>query len=164
MEWVIIWLICAGGAAAIASAKGRNALGWFFGGFLLGPLGLLIVGFMPSVSAENAPDGAQGVSAGSSLYRACPYCAENILAAAKLCKHCKSAVEPLAVASENPSCSCPMCHDRGGATACPSCGRTAQPQSDSSTGQGQRYACSMCQDKGCGVMPCPACGRKSPDD
>lgn len=29
------------------------------------------------------------------MYRECPFCAEEILAKAKLCKHCKSEVEPV---------------------------------------------------------------------
>lgn len=46
MEYLILWIICGIGAAMIASSKNRSAIGWLLGGFLLGPLGLLIVGFM----------------------------------------------------------------------------------------------------------------------
>ena len=76
MEYIIIWIVCGIGAAAIASSKGRSAGAWFLGGLLLGPIGLLIVGFMgapaPSVSSV----------------RKCPFCAETILREAKVCKHC----------------------------------------------------------------------------
>ena len=75
MEYIIIWIVCGIGAAAIASSKGRSAGAWFLGGLLLGPIGLLIVGFMgapaPSVSSV----------------RKCPFCAETILREAKVCKH-----------------------------------------------------------------------------
>ena len=46
MEYVILWIVCGIGAAAIASSKGRSVFGWLIGGFLLGPIGLLIVGLM----------------------------------------------------------------------------------------------------------------------
>jgi len=46
MTYVIIWLICGFGCAAIASSKNKSAFGWFFLGVLLGPLGILIIGFM----------------------------------------------------------------------------------------------------------------------
>jgi len=40
---VIYRLICAACAAAIASRKGRSTVGWFFGGFFLGVVGIIIV-------------------------------------------------------------------------------------------------------------------------
>jgi len=52
MIFVIIWLICGFGCAAIAKSKNKSAGGWFFIGILFGPLALLIVGFM---KAEEAP-------------------------------------------------------------------------------------------------------------
>lgn len=39
---VIIWLICGIISAFIASMKGRSGIGWFFVGFLLGPIGVII--------------------------------------------------------------------------------------------------------------------------
>ena len=83
MEYIIIWIVCGIGAAAIASSKGRSAGAWFLGGLLLGPIGLLIVGFM------GAP--APNVSS----VRKCPFCAETILREAKVCKHCGREVEPV---------------------------------------------------------------------
>ena len=52
MLFVIIWVACGIGAAAIASSKNKSAGGWLFLGLLLGPLAILIVGFM---KAEEAP-------------------------------------------------------------------------------------------------------------
>lgn len=40
------WVICSIGAAMIAQSKGRSAGGWFMAGLILGPIALLIVGFM----------------------------------------------------------------------------------------------------------------------
>ncbi len=40
-------------AAAIASSKGRNAFGWFFGGFFLGIVGIIIVAVLPNVKVER---------------------------------------------------------------------------------------------------------------
>ena len=83
MEYIILWIVCGIGAALIASSKGRSALGWLLGGLLLGPIGLLIVGFM----GRPAPD--------ESTLTKCPYCAEQ--KEAKVCKHCGRDVEPVSV-------------------------------------------------------------------
>lgn len=53
MEYLILWIICGIGAAIIAGSKNRSAIGWLFGGILLGPIGILIVGFMPPVKKEK---------------------------------------------------------------------------------------------------------------
>jgi hypothetical protein len=55
IAFLMFWLICGIGAAAIASSKGRSGCGWFVIGVLIGPLALLIVGFMASVQAPPAP-------------------------------------------------------------------------------------------------------------
>lgn len=87
MEYIILWIACGIGAAAIASSKGRSVFGWLIGGFLLGPIGLLIVGLM----GKPAPD--------ESTLRKCPHCAEKILKEAKVCKHCGRDVPPVEVAT-----------------------------------------------------------------
>lgn len=52
MEWALcIWLICGVGAAAIANSKGRSTFWWFVLGVLIGPLAILIVGFMAPAAA-----------------------------------------------------------------------------------------------------------------
>lgn len=56
MEWALcIWLICGAGAAAIANSKGRSTFWWFVLGMLIGPLAILIVGFMAPASVPAAP-------------------------------------------------------------------------------------------------------------
>lgn len=109
MQYIIIWIVCGIGAAAIASSKGRSAGAWLLGGLLLGPIGLLIVGFM----GAPAPD--------VTTVRKCPFCAETILREAKVCKHCGREVEPV-VAPKN-TVTCPKCGAEVaiGATWCQRC-------------------------------------------
>ena len=109
MEYIIIWIVCGIGAAAIASSKGRSAGAWFLGGLLLGPIGLLIVGFM------GAP--APNVSS----VRKCPFCAETILREAKVCKHCGREVEPVIAPKNTVNCSKCGTEVAIGATWCPKC-------------------------------------------
>ena len=51
--FLVIGLISGGAAAAIASSKGRNAIGWFFIGFFFGILGLIIAALMPNLVEEE---------------------------------------------------------------------------------------------------------------
>jgi hypothetical protein len=51
---LIAAVICGVIAAAIASAKGRNVAGWFFGGFFLGIIGVIIVACFSNLKAERA--------------------------------------------------------------------------------------------------------------
>lgn len=107
MEYVILWIVCGIGAAAIASSKGRSVFGWLIGGFLLGPIGLLLVGLM----GKPAPD--------ESTLRKCPHCAELILKEAKVCKHCGRDVTPV----RDTTVTCRNCGTEVaiGATWCPKC-------------------------------------------
>ena len=43
---VVLWVVCGIGASMIARSKGRSGCGWAIAGFLIGPLAILIVGFM----------------------------------------------------------------------------------------------------------------------
>jgi hypothetical protein len=47
--------------AAIASSKGRNAVGWFFGGFFLGCIGLIIILCLSNLKEEQAKWSAQDI-------------------------------------------------------------------------------------------------------
>jgi len=51
---LIVGLICGGIAAAIASGKGRSVVGWFFGGFFLGVIGIVIVACLSNLNAQRA--------------------------------------------------------------------------------------------------------------
>jgi len=51
---LIIAAVCGVIAAAIASHKGRNVAGWFFGGFFLGIVGIVIVAVLPNLKEQKA--------------------------------------------------------------------------------------------------------------
>lgn len=53
MEGLIVMGVCGLIAAAIASSKGRNVVGWFFGGFFLGLIGIVIVAVISNKKAEE---------------------------------------------------------------------------------------------------------------
>lgn len=76
MELVIIWLICAFGAAAIASNKEGNVAVAFVVGLLFGPLGVLLA------LIGSGPSGR------------CPHCRKKINAKATICPHCQSSLTP----------------------------------------------------------------------
>jgi len=40
-------------ASAIAASKGRSAIGWFFGGFFLGLIGIIIVAVLPNLKEQE---------------------------------------------------------------------------------------------------------------
>ena len=98
MEIIVgVWLICGMGAAAIAGSKGRSGCGWMILGFFLGPIALLIVGFMAPARDENALAVVEHKQAQADAnLRPCPVCAERIQRAALKCHYCGSEVEPMA--------------------------------------------------------------------
>ena len=87
----VLWASCGLLAAYIAGAKQRTAA-WAFLGFLLGPLGVIIVALLPELAppedAVRYGTNEAGESVQISGPRACPFCAETIQPAAVVCKHC----------------------------------------------------------------------------
>jgi hypothetical protein len=51
---LLIGLVTGVIAAAIASSKGRSVVGWFFGGFFLGIIGIIIIAVLPNVNQQKA--------------------------------------------------------------------------------------------------------------
>jgi hypothetical protein len=53
---LIARIICGAIAAAIASHKGRSAVGWFFGGFFIVIIGIIIVACLPNLNETRRRD------------------------------------------------------------------------------------------------------------
>ncbi len=69
-------------ASVIAYSKGRNSLGWFLAGLLIGPFALIVAALGP-VPREG-------------LFVQCGACCEVIRAEATICRYCGRAVKPRA--------------------------------------------------------------------
>jgi hypothetical protein len=66
-------------ASVIAFSKGRNSLGWFLAGLLIGPFALVVAALGPVVR-----EGA---------FAKCGSCGEIIRAEANLCRYCQRPVD-----------------------------------------------------------------------
>lgn len=126
-----IWLLCVFVSAALLGRYNKAGSGLLLGA-LLGPIGVIIaiVWRMNLAADERKQHDSTLLQAiqpdPQRQERDCPYCAERILAAATLCKHCKSAVEPVAVAPVLVGTGiCPNCLHDGldlNLRQCPHCG------------------------------------------
>jgi len=86
----LFWGICGLVAAQIAEKKGHSGCLFLIIGFALGPLGL---GIAALVSPNEERLGKIKIKQGYA--RKCPYCSEIINHDARICKHCRSEVDPL---------------------------------------------------------------------
>ena len=55
---IVFMGIFGGVCAAIASSKGRSVIGWFFGGFFLGIIGIVIVAVLPNLAEQRRKEQA----------------------------------------------------------------------------------------------------------
>ncbi|MBI4704530.1 MAG: hypothetical protein HY744_25790 [Deltaproteobacteria bacterium] len=76
--YILATLAFAVTASLIAYSKGRNSLGWFVCGLLIGPFALVVAALSPVAR------GGQFIS--------CAACGEVIRVTATVCRHCGSAV------------------------------------------------------------------------
>lgn len=96
MLYLTIWLCFGLLAALIYKNKGRDLLGGFLLGVLLGPIGVLL-------AALSNPDPkiieARRLATGTQ--KKCPRCAELVQADALVCKHCSHEFTPAVPLPEN---------------------------------------------------------------
>ncbi|MFN7609578.1 MAG: zinc ribbon domain-containing protein [bacterium] len=80
MIYFIIWIAIGFVGALIAKNKGNSSCLGMIISLILGPIGLLIVFFLP--------DNEWGKLKRSGHTKQCPYCAEYVRPDAQVCKHC----------------------------------------------------------------------------
>lgn len=87
---LVVGLIC-GAIPMIMGAK-KNKIGLGFAGFILCIVGSLILGALLAVPVCSVFIWLINKKV-TENYKACPYCAEQILTEAKVCKHCGRELE-----------------------------------------------------------------------
>jgi len=78
--YVIVAFVFGVVASVVAYGKGRNSLGWFVAGLLIGPFSLIVTA-LPRVANEGR-------------FVHCPACAEVIHAEAIVCRFCEQRLDP----------------------------------------------------------------------
>jgi len=108
---ILLWVVVGGGVGMLIGAQiGRETEGFWFG-LLLGFIGWIVVALMGPSDTERAARQAEAINLAARMSppsttegsptRSCPWCAEDIKAAARLCRYCGRDVDP--VAGEQPT-------------------------------------------------------------
>ncbi|PYV75384.1 MAG: hypothetical protein DMG96_17355 [Acidobacteria bacterium] len=77
--WILIWLGLSLVVGEFAHRKGKSAAVWMVVSVLISPLIAFVI-----LSVSESSD-----------YRTCPFCAEKIKAAAKVCRYCRHSLQPV---------------------------------------------------------------------
>lgn len=86
---LVIWTMCGCASAVISSNKGQGGCAGFAVGFLLGPLGLIIVACLPPTDRALVRKAQLTSQAEIGAQKTCPYCRSFVPAAATVCRFCQ---------------------------------------------------------------------------
>jgi hypothetical protein len=92
----VFWVICGLITAYIYKQKGRSEGLGCIGGFLLGPIGIILA-LISSADREKLAEREKEMEEDkitSGELKKCPYCAELIKSQALVCKHCSRDLTP----------------------------------------------------------------------
>jgi hypothetical protein len=89
MEWWFFWLVLAGVIGAVAAARNRSGFGWFVIAVLISPL---LAGLVLALLGRGD---AGVVAVTAATHRQCTECREWVRRDARLCKHCRSKLDPI---------------------------------------------------------------------
>jgi hypothetical protein len=136
----------------IASEKNRDSISWFILGFLFSIVAVLALVAIPKV--EQKPTGSQIMDLSKTV---CPFCKEEILPDAILCKHCRSDLsetQPITISTQVKKV---MLENKVKKIVCPKCKFTEEVSPNDSfhkfkTHQGYRW------EQSC--LICPKCQKK----
>jgi len=192
VEWLVLWLIMGGVVAIIAGSKGFSWFPWFLYGAAIWPIALVHVLVsasahgptpIPVVITEGLTAHHVGSVAGSQraapTLKTCPDCAEQVLAAARICRFCRHEFAadpppspvPAPAAADRPrrrppghvpfgmkACASCGTHNWHDATACKECGTSFALATPARPDAPARKVCAACgEDSAAYADRCPKC-------
>lgn len=90
MGTAVFWVLLAIAVGIWASNKGRSGFGWFLLAMLLSPL----LGFIFCAIAKDLSRPVVDSAPSDKTHMKCPACAEYVLPAAIMCRHCGESLKP----------------------------------------------------------------------